>query len=551
MARSRCTARSLYLDGVKINLGVHALWAASTDAAGTPCWQRIRHHDDLPVQRSVVIVTRRNEVPDASLAAHPSAPDLPASWLLLAGERGRGAGRAGRSRQRPLRELARDGRWDELAAACGVPVAYARLVVAPKLTFPHVLVHLDLPGVDAQVLADALWQDRPTDGLFIALGSPRAPRPFLERALADSDPQLRAWAIGNITLPFDEVRRFLFDAVEDVRFAVLARPDCPTELLSQYSHLYWAQVAVAMHHATPQEVLTRLAANDHKLHRLIAANPSTPTPLLAELAVTHPEEVARNASADTATLREVLLDATRHSNSRVAATICQRNDATPELLELAMAFPRAIPKQVLVNAPSMTTDQLARLVELDSDTPDWDVALDALEHPNCPPALATLLASDEDDLVRGTVAMHTKDPALLRELAGDDSAAVRRHAHANPHCPLDVLTTAVTQSDTAAQHGAGMNPNLPSELRLAMLSGSGIGAIIAALNMHLIPDDVRTRLFSNTADRAVEQMEPAALAAQLDAAGLSRAALDTAITLADSWSGTLGELIGAARALTS
>lgn len=287
------------------------------------------------------------------------------------------------------------------------------------------------------------------------------------------------------------------------------------------------QEALSANPTTPPERLRALAEHtDKRIRALVAANPNTPRNSLADLAAAQESvalAVARNANADSATLRSLLTG--RHgaavalevaANTNAPETLVHHLSGHTDPLVRAAAFQNpqigssitdvfsdtaAVAWVCAACNPTVGPDVLDRLATSDSepvqrsvarhrnvsgdtlgrivdnviddtiDGGDRDMLIEIAKQAHCPPALLDRLAGGvSHDATCDALANPACPPRTIRLIAPrhDDYLSA---ASGNPSAPPEVIAAAANSADVVTRRGAASNPNLDGTLAERLSQG--------------------------------------------------------------------------------
>lgn len=196
--------------------------------------------------------------------------------------------------------------------------------------------------------------------------------------------------------------------------AVLRRPGCPPELLTELAAVPAFQTGAAGNPCTPPEILRRLADDTtDAVAFVIAGNPGTPLDIV--LAFVDDMRPTVRAAA--------------------IANACARPDTPDEIGQPLLAAAAASPH---------TEDRKG-----------------AATSPRLPIELADMLAADRYSTVRSRLARSSPHETILRGLARDRQGSVRIRVAKNPSTPADVLDLLADDRSGFVRTEVALNPAAP------------------------------------------------------------------------------------------
>ena len=322
---------------------------------------------------------------------------------------------------------------------------------------------------------------------------------------------------------------------EEQQATISSLPDLPAEIFDKLaaSPQRAVQEALSANPTTPPERLRALAGHtDMRIRALVAANPNTPRNSLADLAAAAQQSaaqksvtlaVARNANADSATLRSLLIGRhgaavaepiaantnapetllyhlSAHTDPLVRAAAFQNpqigsyitgvfNDtaavawvgaacnltAGPDVLDRLATSDSEPVQRTVARHRNVSGDTLGRIVDkvIDDtiDGGDRDMLIEIAKQAHCPPALLDRLAGGvSHDATCDALANPACPPRTIRLIAPrhDDYLSA---ASGNPSAPPEVIAAAANSADLVTRRGAASNPNLDGALAERLSQG--------------------------------------------------------------------------------
>ncbi|MFF5229102.1 hypothetical protein [Dactylosporangium sp. NPDC000521] len=366
------------------------------------------------------LVPDGNEAVRVALARGHSADHRPAADLPLPGDAQLALAadaavpvRLALARRRDLAEPAR--LWLATDPSAEVREALARSWPSP----PEPVLRRLLTDPDAAVRSAAVSSAVPADLLPGLLADPATRAAAAHRAVladlaglvSDPDPWVREGVAGNPGAPLAAVLPLGDDPVEDVRVAVMLRPDLPD--------------------ADRSRIASGVEPQDH--HVADWLRPGHASPAVRAAHARSPFVWCRRAVAFSSDLP-----------AEAVAALAADEDHSVRLL-LAEHHP---------DVPGHVLPDLVR----NSGHARWELA----RHPAMPAgALAAMALGDDTDLRRVAATAPNLPPAVAEALAGHADDTARAYVAANPALPLPAVLALLDDPDPRVAEAAARNPRLP------------------------------------------------------------------------------------------
>ncbi len=345
--------------------------------------------------------------------------------------------------------------------------------------------------------------------------NPVCPEEILTKLAKDPDPEVRAAVAENSLTPPEILKILAKDKSREVRERVAGNTSTPVETLDVMAKVSYLRKTIAENSSISMTLLKELSVNrDFDVRLAVTRNPTTPPEILILLAKeagymiragvarnrnTPPELLKELASDDRAEVRfpvatrpSAPLDSISRMNllkSSAAegdefgygrASLAKNPDTPVEILELLSKDKNYRVRCGVAENPSTPIEILKELANektMSEDDLYSQLVLDGVaKNPSIPTALRAeiinvLLNDDLSPWIRSHVAGNELAPAdVLRSLAMDKLAMVRRAVGRNPITPIDVLTSLSEDEHCWVRATVAENPKTPEDI-LRKLAG--------------------------------------------------------------------------------
>lgn len=351
----RCTAHILYAGGIKVDLRTHKVFHLTGDGQV----RRVRNAKAAPETPTRVLVLPAGEG-SATREMFSAAADLPAGAFTTTMARAAASGRRGRAQLVSVEQLARTGRFAELAATLSskqqpVTEHEVRLAANPHIRLPPArALRLGLlPAFIGELTGDLV--ERTTD-------------PELLR-IAAQDPQLADQAARNPHCPPDVLEELMDSTDLDVLAAVAANPALPAAMA-------WAFIQPGDFYYFNDSYFSPA---DHAVLLWQLARHTTVPEIFDAVAAQHPDAAIQNPAAPTGWLldqmRPALAACPPGGDTVPNGLSAFASSSSPEVVEAALAWSlehlasggHAPPVLEVIRNETLTAGVFAHMVEHNPD----------------------------------------------------------------------------------------------------------------------------------------------------------------------------------------
>jgi len=168
-------------------------------------------------------------------------------------------------------------------------------------------------------------------------------------------------------------------------------------------------------------------------------------------------------SPDSATFTpQQLAEMATHPEWEVRLDAAQHPSTSAEALSWLAGDNSVMVRLAVAKNPSTPPEILSRLAEDQNKLVRAGVG----RNPSTPPEVLSRLADDQNDSVRAAVGRNpSTPPVVLSRLAGDESEAVRYGVAGNPSTPPEILSRLAEDRSVFVRRKAAANPSTPPEVR--------------------------------------------------------------------------------------